>query len=253
MRLNDIPLEQHGNTKVQDASPIASMNHAKDITNLRFGKLIAIAEIYSETGHGKKGSQWLFECDCGTRKILQRRNVTRTKKPTISCGCSRVKHGLSTKKSKHHYLIDAWQVMKKRCLSPRHPSYQYYGGRKISLFAEWIDNCAKFAEWVLTNLGERPEHCSLDRIDRDGDYVPGNLRWYTKTEQLISRPCSNPNKKPIEIHQYALDGTYLKSFKSVNAAAKSLIADPLSGSRLAAIARSPNNQTKGYIWKIGNE
>lgn len=253
MRLNGIPLEQQGNTKVQATSPVAIMNHAKNITNLRFGKLIAIEEIHSEAGHGKTGSQWLFKCDCGTRKILQRRNVTRTKKPTISCGCSRVKHGLSTKKNKHHYLIDTWQGMKKRCLNPSHPSYQYYGGQKISLFPEWINDCAKFAQWVLNNLDERPTNCSLGRIDKQGNYVPGNLRWYTKTEQLISRPFSNPNKKPIKIHQYTLDGTYVRTFKSINAAAHSLIADPLNGSSLAVIARSANNQTRGYIWEIDDE
>ena len=121
------------------------------------------------------------------------------------------------------------------------------------MYKEWVNDCAKFTQWVFNNLGQRPENCSIGRIDRDGDYIPGNLCWVTKTEQLRNRTFSNPSKKPIEIHQYTLDGTYIKSFKSVNAAAKSLVANPISASKLGKIARSPNNQTKGYLWKIGNE
>lgn len=51
----------------------------------------------------------------------------------------------------------------------------------------WVANMRLFKEWVLESLGERPtpEH-SLDRINNDGNYEPGNLRWATKSEQTLN-------------------------------------------------------------------
>ena len=70
-----------------------------------------------------------------------------------------------------------------RCLNPRLPSYPYYGGRGITVCDEWIESFDAF----LAHVGIRPEGTSIDRIDNDGNYEPGNVRWATPSEQMRNR------------------------------------------------------------------
>lgn len=68
----------------------------------------------------------------------------------------------------------AWGHMKSRCLSPANTYYADYGGRGITVCQQWIDSFQSF----LADVGSRPsaQH-SLDRINNDGNYEPGNVRW----------------------------------------------------------------------------
>jgi len=73
--------------------------------------------------------------------------------------------------------------MKKRCLNINTTHYASYGGRGISVCARWLVSFADFLE----DMGERPEGTSLDRIDNNGNYEPGNCRWSTPLEQGMNK------------------------------------------------------------------
>lgn len=77
-----------------------------------------------------------------------------------------------------------WCAIKQRCTNPRCKDYPDYGGRGITLCGEWSASFEAF----IADVGERPsdEH-SIDRIDNDRGYEPGNVRWSTGIEQARNR------------------------------------------------------------------
>lgn len=92
---------------------------------------------------------------------------------------------------RHYYLYVAWCNMKRRCYDPTHNRHAYYVSQGINVYTPWIDSCETFATWILSNLGERPEGHSLDRIHNDKHYEPGNLRWATSSEQNSNKRLAN--------------------------------------------------------------
>jgi hypothetical protein len=71
-----------------------------------------------------------------------------------------------------------------RCMNPKASNFRYYGGRGIEFR---FTSSAYMADWLLRNLGPKPQNYSLDRIDTNGHYEPGNLRWATQVEQARNR------------------------------------------------------------------
>lgn len=90
-------------------------------------------------------------------------------------------HGLSL-----HPLYKTWRGMMLRCYDPTHVGYRNYGGRGIAVCAEWHDVSAYIA-WAEQHLGPRPDGCTMDRVDNDRGYEPGNMRWATPSTQTTNQ------------------------------------------------------------------
>jgi hypothetical protein len=78
--------------------------------------------------------------------------------------------------------------MRDRCNNPNNTTFSYYGGRGIKVCERWNDFTA-----FIADVGERPAGLTLDRIDNDRGYEPGNIRWATMKEQYHNRRPPTPH------------------------------------------------------------
>lgn len=144
-----------------------------DISGERFGTLTAIAPAKT------KKSSWICSCDCGKEAVVVTSNLRSGN--TKSCGwCEREK--LNGMYGTPEFC--AFKNAKNRCERKADPRYKYYGGRGIEF------RFTSFAEF-LGNIGPRPsKYHSLDRINVDDHYRPGNVRWATLDVQRTNKQNS---------------------------------------------------------------
>lgn len=127
------------------------------------------------------------ECSCGKRKAINLSHVVSGR--TVSCGCIMRKvmanikstHGLS-----QHELYGTWLQMLNRCNNPDAPAYDHYGGRGISVCPEWQDPEMGLSNFIR-DMGERPEGCTIDRIDNSAGYSRNNCEWVRHSMQVRNR------------------------------------------------------------------
>ena len=98
-----------------------------------------------------------------------------------------------------HPLYGTWKAMRMRCTNKNSPQWDDYGGRGISVCARWQGK-EGFRNFVA-DMGARPNGCTLDRINNDGNYEPSNCKWSTRSEQQHNQTVTR--KVTIENIQYA--------------------------------------------------
>ena len=133
---------------------------------------------------------WLCKCDCGTEKLVNEYKLSHGL--TTSCGCFRsesVSKRMKTHGISHSGIYREWQHMKRRCLSDAECKDRYYD-RGIKVCDEWNLDFEAFYEYVSKLEHFNEKGYSLDRIDNDGNYEPGNVRWATVKEQARNRENS---------------------------------------------------------------
>lgn len=165
----------------------------------RFGRLVVLGMgVPNKQGR----SRWLCRCDCGAQKEILAGKLTCGN--TRSCGCLRrevcaerarerneknVKHGL-TRVGTRHPLYWTWTSMLRRCQVPTRKDYKNYGGRGIRVCKRWEEFDLYLAD-VMAEIGPKPgSEYSIDRIDNEGNYEPGNIRWATPKQQVNNRRVS---------------------------------------------------------------
>lgn len=160
------------------------MPKALDLTGKKFGRLTAIGPVRRDE---KKGYVWAFRCDCGNDYETFGHYVASGH--NVSCGCRRLRSALRHGHAPHRNetkTYRAWSQAKARCINPKNRVYSRYGGRGIKMCNAWLTSFDAF----LGDMGIAPVGLSLDRIDNNGDYEPGNCRWATRAQQMANKENS---------------------------------------------------------------
>lgn len=149
----------------------------KNIAGRVFGKLTALRVC----GRAKdKSLLWTAVCECGNTIIVKGTNL-RSGNSTQCINCKRLRHAHARKGSRSRQYI-CWGNMIQRCSNPLASKYSYYGGRGIQVCDRW-----KLFDNFVEDMGLMPSNLTLDRIDPNGNYEPGNCRWATYKEQTYNR------------------------------------------------------------------
>lgn len=163
----------------------------KDRRGQAFGKLTVIEYAGSERQRGAYRTKvlWKCKCSCGNTIVVTANNLISGN--TKSCGCIADQSRKTKWNLRHGHVTDgvetkvyiAWINMRRRCYDPKNASYERYGGRGITVCERWMT-----FENFYADIGDppTPDH-SIDRIDNNGNYEPGNCKWSTATEQQLNR------------------------------------------------------------------
>ena len=149
-----------------------------NLAGMTFNRLTVIERDKTVISKGKKGVYLFCKCQCGTIVSVASGNLKSG--GVKSCGCLR---NITYKTINHPIEYSAWRAMISRCYAANNIRFCDYGGRGIKVCSEWLNSFEDF----YNHVGPRPSpNHSIDRIDNDGNYAPGNVKWSTRKEQ-----CNN--------------------------------------------------------------
>lgn len=172
------------NPAIRESHKAIPNTRFRDLSGQRFGRLVVIGASGLVDRFGKR--TWLCECDCGTTTPPLATGAL-TSGNTTSCGCWKLEntgdvHRTHGKSRTAEYRI--WVLMRLRCNNPENDDYHHYGGRGIRVCVEWDQSFEVF----LREVGYRPQPgMSINRINNQGNYEPGNVRWATQKEQCRNK------------------------------------------------------------------
>lgn len=151
------------------------------ITKQKFGRL-TVLESKGVSPAGKR--LWLCGCLCGNYTIVSTTQLMRTRRATRSCGTC-----YDEKRYPKEY--NAYEGMHDRCYNANKKEYEHYGGRGITISQEWRQDFFNF--FLDVGFAPGPEY-SIDRINVNGNYEKGNVKWSTKKEQQNNMRSNWKNK-----------------------------------------------------------
>lgn len=190
------------------------MGRLADKTGERFGRLLITGKNVERSG---RNTYWNYVCDCGSTGATA---TSKLNSGQVSCGCHTRELIGELNRSHGHAtggVVSATyrchRAMIARCMYPSQVHYPDYGGRGIKVCDRWLNGDGGLTgfECFLADMGEKPRGLTIDRIDNDGNYEPGNCRWVTQKEN-----CRNTRATKLDVDS-------VRAIRDMHAAGKSQV------------------------------